>query len=604
MNLTDLLLRNIDVETMCNVDFYPNKMTTTYDKTGGNSDGSDFMRWDDGKPIICDVKGPGAIVRFYVARSGGTLRFFFDDEDAPRLEIVCADFFEGKTYPFLNPLVGPRGLGYYCFFPMPFAKGCRIECVPDEDGVHAIYCQATHIEFPAGTEVKTFDPALDDGEKAALDKVLAAWNNPGVHPMGERPGQITTEKTLTIPAGETVELTTLEGSGIVDELYLKLNAGNTDLLRLGLLRAYWDGLMRPGIDSPIGDFFGNAFEFRPFKSLLTGLTENGEYYSFFPMPFNTAAKLELVNDSEEELSDVEFRVVHRKTISHAENIGRFHAKWRREYCPEIECSGSNLTGEYNYTILDATGQGKYIGCSMNMVNNWPRWWGEGDEMIFVDDDTWPPSHHGTGTEEYFNDAWGFHDGICPVSAAMLAGPEGTGSGNRCYGPNALFTHHMANALPFSKRIRVTIEHGTENDKSNDYATTAYWYQKVPGRDIFIMPRPQERLAIDKDKWIERYPEHREAFVKDRLDRIKTFRRLMSEHPTNETNVVERIRALVQWHYYFRMVGVGMAEARTMRGEILAVNDMETAEQIKAVNEYYRTLSEYMDEKIPELDIES
>ena len=70
---------------------------------------------------------------------------------------------------------------------------------------------------------------------------------------------------------------------------------------------------------------------------------------------------------------------------------------------------------------------------------------------------------------------------------MLAGPLEGPSGLRCFGPNALFTHHVINALPFSKSIRVTLEHGTENDKSNDYASTAYWYQTLPTKPFPDLP---------------------------------------------------------------------------------------------------------------------
>ena len=39
-----------------------------------------------------------------------------------------------------------------------------------------------------------------------------------------------------------------------------------------------------------------------------------------------------------------------------------------------------------------------------------NWYGEGDDMIFIDGDEWPPTLHGTGTEDYVNTAW------CPTQS--------------------------------------------------------------------------------------------------------------------------------------------------------------------------------------------
>ena len=133
-------------------------------------------------------------------------------------------------------------------------------------------------------------------------------------------------------------------------------------------------------------------------------------------------------------------------------------------------------------------------------------------MIFVDDDIWPPTLHGTGTEEHFNDAWGFHDAVpagqedpslqganaMPVAAVLLDGIEP----QHYYGPTAVFGLHAADAIDFRKRIRVTIEHGTENNLTNDYASTAYWYAGPDARDTFVMPARTDRLTLLQEDWLE------------------------------------------------------------------------------------------------------
>ncbi len=85
----------------------------------------------------------------------------------------------------------------------------------------------------------------------------------------------------------------------------------------------------------------------------------------------------------------------------------------------VEQHERNLTGVHNYAILEASGPGRYVGLNLNVFNRHLLWWGEGDPMIFVDDDRWPPRIHGTGTEELFNDAWGFHASLSPVSGVSV-----------------------------------------------------------------------------------------------------------------------------------------------------------------------------------------
>jgi D-arabinan exo alpha-(1,3)/(1,5)-arabinofuranosidase (non-reducing end) len=79
-------------------------------------------------------------------------------------------------------------------------------------------------------------------------------------------------------------------------------------------------------------------------------------------------------------------------------LGRFHAQWRREQPKTMsdqnllnevyEFGGLNVDGKENYTILEAEGRGHYVGCLFSVYNLrrsplWD-WYGEGDDMIFVE----------------------------------------------------------------------------------------------------------------------------------------------------------------------------------------------------------------------------
>ena len=112
-------------------------------------------------------------------------------------------------------------------------------------------------------------------------------------------------------------------------------------------------------------------------------------------------------------------------------------------------------------------------------------------MIFIDDDTWPPSFHGTGTEDYFNHAWGMQTNAFPMCGTILHESDMPGY-------QVSYRFHLTDPVHFSKRIKVTLEHGHGNHLSDDWASTAYWYQALPTKPFDIAPvadRIPTRLEI-------------------------------------------------------------------------------------------------------------
>ena len=59
-----------------------------------------------------------------------------------------------------------------------------------------------------------------------------------------------------------------------------------------------------------------------------------------------------------------------------------------------------------------------------MLQNANGWWGEGDDMIFVDDES-KPAIIGTGSEDYFLGSWNFggRDGAQPFAHRMYGAPH-------------------------------------------------------------------------------------------------------------------------------------------------------------------------------------
>jgi hypothetical protein len=124
--------------------------------------------------------------------------------------------------------------------------------------------------------------------------------------------------------------------------------------------------------------------------------------------------------------------------------------------------------------------------NLRITDQW-NWYGEGDDMIFIDGEPFPPSLHGTGTEDYFNTSWcPDQEYSAPYHGITLPG------GPNWSGKISLYRFHIEDPVCFRKSIRVTIEHGHNNHRRDDFSSTAYWYQSEPHKPFDILP-VSERL---------------------------------------------------------------------------------------------------------------
>ena len=316
------------------------------------------------------------------------------------------------------------------------------------------------------------------------------------------------EDWVVMPAGETTVIADLEGPGLINHIWCTINSPDRQYHRKMLLRAYWDGEKDPSIDSPIGDFFGVGHcKVHPFQSLPVSMTASYEDFTamncFFAMPFRNNARLEIVNETEGDDSLVYYYVDWEKYDEPlSDDILYFHAKWRREnptdgWMPPIPdrpdpehykkvLQKMQLTDDGNYIILEAEGRGHYVGCNISVHNLQGGWWGEGDDMFVIDGEPWPPRLHGTGTEDYFCNAWGMQPYSYLYYGTSL--PEDIGGGKTtCY------RFHIEDPVTFEKSIRVSIEHSHANSASDDYSSVAYWYQTEPHKVWAPMPKVEDRL---------------------------------------------------------------------------------------------------------------
>jgi hypothetical protein len=334
-------------------------------------------------------------------------------------------------------------------------------------------------------------------------KRASSWNRQGQN-----------QDNVTIPPGETRVLMEESSAGSIDHIYwtyIEANQGRREMLFRGLvLRAYWDGVRTPSIEVPLGDFFGVSNGLlRPINSLAFVSNPGGVnrpntrgFNCYLPMPFARGARIEIENQASEP-TRIWFHIDYRLYGNPAavpERAGRLHSLWRRENpttaLPSPESNEEadklqNLTGKDNYVVLDVQGDGQFVGYFLTVVNlktNRP-WWGEGDDMIFIDGEGFPPSIHGTGSEEIFG------GGACP--ATEFTGPY---TGFHCIenwtgkwlGTNGMYRFYVNDPIRFRKSLRVTLEHGHANNRSNDYSSVAFWYQKGVNGKLPPLPAFSER----------------------------------------------------------------------------------------------------------------
>jgi len=312
---------------------------------------------------------------------------------------------------------------------------------------------------------------------------------------------------IPIEGGRTATLADIAGPGSIRHIWFTISAQDQNYLRKVVLRMFWDNEKEPSVEVPVGDFFGvghalaNHFTSLPLTMTKgAGWGRNAGMNCYFPMPFAERALITIENQCEAPVGAFYYYVDHELYDGLDANQGRFHACYSQEHpCGKVEFPEGtpeiNLTGDENYVILEAEGRGHYVGCvlsvdNFNAYHQNHTWFGEGDDMIFIDGEKWPPSLHGTGTEDYFCEAWGFPSGEYsgPYTGVSL-GKDVVGWSGKW----SLYRFHIEDPVHFRKSIRVTIEHGHANDQGNDYSSVAYWYQAEPHKAFAALPPAQERV---------------------------------------------------------------------------------------------------------------
>ncbi len=305
-----------------------------------------------------------------------------------------------------------------------------------------------------------------------------------------------------IDPGGILTVLDANGPGMVTHIWFTVASPEAGHLKKLVLRIYWDHETSPSVEAPLGDFFGLGLgEYHRWESELLSVGSDKALNSFFRMPFQNHARITVSNEGQQKVGAFYFNLDYR---AYSQPLPQgtlyFHAQFRqaqpnRGWTSDWQHNGdpsvdrkTNLDGKDNYVWLDATGRGHFVGVTMSVLQNQDGWWGEGDDMFFIDGEA-RPSIAGTGSEDYFLGAWDFggHSFSYRLYGAPVVGEERAGS------KSSVYRFHLDSPIPFTKSIRVTIEHGHANHRSDNYYSVAYWYQSEPHAPFPILPSAGQRI---------------------------------------------------------------------------------------------------------------
>jgi len=294
---------------------------------------------------------------------------------------------------------------------------------------------------------------------------------------------------IKVAAHTTTTIMDVEGPGTIKHIWMATSPDLHDVGRSGVLRFYWDGEESPSIEVPIADFFAIGHgTFAPVTSSMVVDIPQDSMNCYWPMPFARHAHITFTNDSDKELPLLTFQIDYEAGPI-AQNSGYLHAQWRRARVSRAQPL---------YTILDGVkGEGRYVGTFLSWTQLSSGWAGEGEVKFFIDGDGQFPTIAGTGTEDYFGADWGLPAIYSTPYMGNVLDHKGKDAGVGTQW--SLYRWHVLDPISFHKDLKVTIQdlgwwpNGKYQPLDDDFASTAFWYQKEPHA-------PFPRLPSLSDRW--------------------------------------------------------------------------------------------------------
>ena len=472
-----------------------------------NWDRSYFVRVEDNngrkEHVLMDADGPGVIVRFWATWHGpgggefsnGTLRVYIDKKAEPVIEGPMADLISGGKLvgePLsrgVSPETAFRHRGHNLYLPIPYAEHCQVTYETKsfiDKGARkgeALYYQINYRSYDKPANVESFTRNSIERARSTLNRVQRMLG------QNERTGldraKVDTLEGSIAPSKERT--ITIKGQKAIRFLEFQLQADDLiQALRSTIIKIEFDG--NATLWCPIGDFFGTGYHIRPHATWYTNISSDNTLSCYWIMPFKNQAKIQLLN-----LGSQPVRITRGRILSGPwdwdDRSCYFHAAWKQWAGIETQSNEkAKDRGAFDLNWITVEGRGLYVGDVLTLFNTANTWWGEGDEKIYVDGESFP-SHIGTGTEDYYGYAW------CKPNffeSAFHAQPSGDGNLKPGFTVNARY--RCLDAIPFDKSIRFDMELWHWARTTMNYAPATFWYAR-PGATWDVMPNPTEAKRL-------------------------------------------------------------------------------------------------------------
>ncbi|QNN23083.1 DUF2961 domain-containing protein [Planctomycetales bacterium ZRK34] len=483
---------------------YDRASTSEQDKSTwfANADRSQFVRIEqrDGRKeyVMMDVDGPGAVVRMWATWHGprgkefsnGTLRIYLDGESTPTIEGPIADVLDRGLLvgPPLSQGVSPQTphmhRGHNLYLPIPYARHCKITYQTDapidpgaRQGGEALYYQINYRTYEPGTAVESF--TMDQLDAARLP-LARAQHQLSMSGLNQTAALNPIAFAGPIAPGQS-RTTTIDGPGAVRELTINLTADDiAQAMRSTVLEIQFDG--EQTVWCPVGDLFGADSNRKPYQTWYTRVTADGSMTCWWVMPFAKSCRITLHNLASSPV-DVTLGEARISDWTWNDRSMHFHTTWKQLTKVDTQANAGADHGAEDVNYVTITGQGVYVGDTLTVFNGAPKWWGEGDEKIFVDGETFP-SHFGTGTEDYYGYAW-----CRPEFFEAPFHAQPTGAGNFAIKQSVNSRHRALDAIPFKQSLRFEMELWHWAKTRVNFAPATFWYAR-PGASCNVKPDPE------------------------------------------------------------------------------------------------------------------
>ncbi|MBN2377608.1 MAG: DUF2961 domain-containing protein [Sedimentisphaerales bacterium] len=319
----------------------------------------------------------------------------------------------------------------------------------------------------------------DELKDLSLIKPLTSHRSSSNDPTGN------VDNVTSFAPGQTHIMLDSKGPGCIRHIWMTIAAfpGHQTVLRDLVLRMYWENATLPAVEVPLGDFFALGHgRYNTIRSVPVCVGDNPRALNcYWPMPFHQHGRIEIYNAGDRGIRRIYYNIDYELGAQDSQQ-GLFHALYRRD--PDLPGQPDDgIKPQNNYVILETEGEGQFVGCVLSVDAAAKGWWGEGDEMIYVDRRD-EPTIRGTGSEDYFCNAWGFSK---PFSYPYYGVPllEKLQNGNKL---TTAYRWHITDPVRFFNYLKVTIEHIYPKNITNDYSSVAFWYQRQPIQKREALPQ--------------------------------------------------------------------------------------------------------------------